>query len=162
MKWPFAAAKTRDGITDALATVTPVLASEDPGRPSIGLLRTMLRTHLLPPAARGEDTALAVASAARWLRRASLPLSALTDATIVRAALDSLAIRLDGRPAAATTTRRRRAVFYNVLQYAVELELLAANPVDGYAFVPRAARSPRPWIHVSWSTSDRHVSYSWL
>jgi integrase len=37
---------------------------------------------------------------------------------------------MDGHAAAATTTRRRRSVFYNVLQYAVELELLDYNPVD--------------------------------
>ena len=30
----------------------------------------------------------------------------------------------------ASTARRRRSVFYNVLQYAVELELLDFNPVD--------------------------------
>jgi integrase len=48
----------------------------------------------------------------------------------VLSALDALALRLDGRSAAATTARRRRAVFYNVLQYAVELERFPANPVD--------------------------------
>ncbi len=35
-----------------------------------------------------------------------------------------------GRPAAATVTRRKRAVFYNALRYAVALELLQANPLD--------------------------------
>jgi hypothetical protein len=34
------------------------------------------------------------------------------------------------KPAAATTTRRKRAVFANALGYAVELRLLTANPLD--------------------------------
>jgi hypothetical protein len=37
--------------------------------------------------------------------------------------------RLDGKPAAATTTRRKRAVFANALGYAVERRLLPANPL---------------------------------
>jgi hypothetical protein len=37
---------------------------------------------------------------------------------------------LDGKPAAAATVRRKRAVFYNALGYAVELGLLDANPID--------------------------------
>ena len=37
--------------------------------------------------------------------------------------------RLDGRPAAATTTRRKRAVFANALGYAVERRLLPASPL---------------------------------
>ncbi|MCX4386939.1 hypothetical protein OG777_08360 [Micromonospora peucetia] len=49
---------------------------------------------------------------------------------MVRPAVDTLGLTIDGRPAAASTTRRRRSVFYNVLQYAVELELLDFNPVD--------------------------------
>jgi integrase len=37
---------------------------------------------------------------------------------------------LSGKPAAATTTRRKRAVFANALGFALERELLAANPMD--------------------------------
>jgi integrase len=44
--------------------------------------------------------------------------------------LDALAVKLDGKPAAPTTTYRKRAVIYNALGYAVELELLPANPID--------------------------------
>ena len=38
--------------------------------------------------------------------------------------------RLDGKPAAATTIARKRAVFYGVLNYAVELDILPANPIS--------------------------------
>jgi len=71
-----------------------------------------------------------LAPALRGLRRASLPLVELGQAATVRGALDVLALTLDGRAAAVTTVRRKRSVFYNVLQYTVDLELLDFNPVD--------------------------------
>src|SRR5262245_35666281 len=48
---------------------------------------------------------------------------------LIRCALDALALTLDGQPAAATTIARKRAVFYGVLNYAVELDILPANPI---------------------------------
>jgi integrase len=54
----------------------------------------------------------------------------------VRAALDALTLRLDGGAAGATTIRRKRAVFYNVLSYATELEELSANPLDRIKWRP--------------------------
>jgi integrase len=70
------------------------------------------------------------AAALDWLARASRPLVELDAMTEVRRILDALAVRLDGRPAAATTVLRKRAVFYNALGYAVELGHLASNPID--------------------------------
>jgi len=130
MKWPGAAAKSRDSMTDALATVTPTLVRPLPGAPDVAILRRALREYALPPAARQLNRPPDIAAALRWLERASLPLPDLTDAAVIRPALDALGLTLDGRQAAATTTRRKRSVFYNVLQYAVELELLDYNPVD--------------------------------
>ena len=57
-------------------------------------------------------------------------MAALEDPDTVRAVLGACARRLDGTPAAATTTRRKRAVFANALGYAVERRLLPANPLD--------------------------------
>ena len=37
---------------------------------------------------------------------------------------------MDGKPAAATVVARKRSVFYGVLGYAVELDILPANPID--------------------------------
>ncbi|GIH12468.1 integrase [Rugosimonospora africana] len=130
MKWPGAAAKSRDSMTDALATVTPVLVRDLPGRPAVDAMRTALRDFMLPPAFRQLDPPAELASVIRWLRRASLPLTDLMEATVTRSALDALALKLDGKPAAVTTMRRKRSVFYNVCQYAVELEVLSFNPID--------------------------------
>ncbi|WP_433370315.1 hypothetical protein [Streptosporangium sp. CA-115845] len=48
----------------------------------------------------------------------------------MRLGLDALTLRLDGEAAAATTIARKRSVFYNALQYAVDLEELPSNPID--------------------------------
>ncbi len=48
-----------------------------------------------------------------WAAKASLPLGRLGDPDTVRAVLNACVRRLDGRPAAATTIRRKRAVFAN-------------------------------------------------
>src|SRR6266508_121326 len=130
MKWPGAAAKSRTSRVEALVTVTPVLVRDLPGRPDVELLRTALRDYVLPPNMRNAELPAALVPAVGWLRRASLPLTELVEASTVRAGLEALALKLDGKPAAATTARRKRSVFYNALQYAVEVEALDYNPVD--------------------------------
>jgi integrase len=131
MKWPHAAAKSRDSLTDALATVTPALVQDDiPGRPDVETLRTALRQHALPPTVRDLPRGPEIAAALAWLERASLPVSELAKVRNVRLGLDALTFLLDGTAAAATTIARKRSVFYNVLQYAVDLEELPANPID--------------------------------
>jgi integrase len=137
MKWPRAAAKTRDSLTDALATVTAALVDEEVrGRPDAHVLRRALRQFVLSPAARASERPSDVADALAWLERASLPLSELAKPRTVRLALDAISLRMDGGPAAATTIRRKRAVFFNALQYAVELEELPANPLTTLTWKP--------------------------
>ena len=48
----------------------------------------------------------------------------------MRAALHALSLKIDGTAAASSTVMRKRSAFYSALQYAVELELLQANPLD--------------------------------
>jgi integrase len=61
---------------------------------------------------------------------ASRPVSSLRDLAVIRSVLDALTVRLDGKPAAATSVYRKRAVFYNALGLTVERRLLATNPID--------------------------------
>jgi integrase len=82
------------------------------------------------PATRESDPPREVALALGWMARASLPVSALDDPAVVRLALGACARTLDGKPAAGSTQRRKRSVFYNALGYAVELGQLPSNPVD--------------------------------
>lgn len=93
------------------------------------VLRRALFGWAFNPSASGQPPA-EVAAALHWAERASLPVSVLENPAIVRAALDACSRTVGGAPAAATTLRRKRAVFHNALAYAVEQGLLAANPVD--------------------------------
>lgn len=71
------------------------------------------------------------AAALAWVESRSLPVVSLAEAEVIRSALDAVAVTMDGRSAAATTTARKRAVLYNVLRYAVrERKVLDANPID--------------------------------
>src|SRR6266702_2297797 len=103
MKWPLAAACTRAGITDALATITPALFTPGRGRPPAAVLRTALYGHDFNPARAGTDPGPAVTAALAWARHHCLPLAALADPQVTRRALDALALRLDGTRAAAAT-----------------------------------------------------------
>lgn len=78
---------------------------------------------------RGEEPPADVAKVLDWFERKSLPRSALSDRMRVRTALDALTKKLDGTTAAASTIRRKRAIFHNALGYAVDADRLAANPL---------------------------------
>ena len=136
MKWPGLAPHSRAGLADALATITPLLTRETSRRPPPGRLRAALYGHAFNPQRGFCAPDPGTASVLAWLERASMPVSQLSDPQVIRAALDGLCTRLDGTPAAANTIARKRAVFHGALGYAVELELLPANPI-GLARVSR-------------------------
>ncbi|MGW4562812.1 tyrosine-type recombinase/integrase [Streptomyces sp. NPDC004561] len=129
-RWPEASAKQRDSVTDALATVLPVPVKALRGRPTSDVLRRALRSYLLPPPRRERDRPEEIAAALAWLSKASLPVAELSEGSRAQELVDALTRRLDGKPAATQTYRRRRAVVFNVLEYAVELEALTSNPLS--------------------------------
>jgi integrase len=94
------------------------------------LLRRALYGWAFNPPQRRVGVPDEIAAVLAWVQGASLPVSALRAAAVVRRVLDALAVKLDGSAAAVTTTYRKRAVFYNALGYAVDLDLLPANPID--------------------------------
>ena len=145
MKWPLAAAHTRAGIADALATIPPALLTPGRGRPPASMLRAALYGHAFNPARVSSDPGPAATAALAWASHHSVPLTALADLQVTRRALKALALRLDGTRAAATTITRKRAVFRSCLGYAAELGLLAANPLDRITWrPPRSSRSAGP------------------
>jgi integrase len=138
MKWPHLAPHSRASVAEALATLTPELTRPTARRPPIRILRAALYRHAFNPHRR--NTAVDPATAAlAWLERASLPVQHLRDPRVIRQALDALAVRLDGQPAAANTIPRKRAVFHNALGYAVELGLLPTNPLGQVGWKAAAA-----------------------
>ena len=82
------------------------------------------------PATRGTDPPPEIAAALDWAEPASPPVAELEDTATVRLALAACARNLTGKPAAGSTQRRKRSVFYNALGYAVEQGHLTSNPVD--------------------------------
>ncbi|RSN66628.1 site-specific integrase [Actinomadura sp. WAC 06369] len=107
-----------------------------PGRPDAGLLRTLLRRYVFVPDDRRPDVSPYLGLALRWLEAASMPITALDEPRLARAALEALALQLGGQPAAASTFRHKRAVFKHALGHAVELGDLAANPLDRVKWRP--------------------------
>lgn len=138
MKWPRVAPNSRRSIAEALTTVTVALVRPARSAPDDADLRRALMRWAFNVPRRDADKPREIAEALAWLRRASLPLSALDDVDVVHRALEALSQTTTGGPAAATTFRRKRAVFNNALRYAVERKLLPANPL----------------AHVHWTAVD--------
>lgn len=147
-RWAEASAKQRDSMTDSLATVVPVLVKPGRGRPTPEILRRALRSYVLPPSRRERERPEEIASAVRWLEKSSLPVAELQEIARVHELIDALGQKLDGKPAATQTYRRRRAVVFNSLEFAVELEAFPSNPLGRV----RRKRGKRPVQEV-----DRRV-----
>jgi hypothetical protein len=137
MKWPSAAPKTRDSLTDALAAIIPAVVEEDlPDWLDTAQLGGALRHHALDPICRTLDRPPEAASALTWLEKNSLPVREVGKPACARAVLDAISLRQDGRIAGATTIARKRSVFANVLRCAVELEELPADPLARLSWKP--------------------------
>jgi integrase len=128
-KWPHASARHRKSLAEGLMTVTTALVSSgDPPDPET--LRRALFRWAFNTAARGQEPDDEDFVAIQWVERHSLPLQRLREAKVLRGALDTLSLKLDGTPASASTVARKRSAFYSALQYAVELDYFEANPLD--------------------------------
>jgi hypothetical protein len=128
---PKHAAKGRVSLAEGLTAVTPVLVKSQRGAPDADVLRLALRKWAFNPPHRDDPRPPEVEAALWWLARASLPVSALEESSLVGRALDACARKLDGSAASAQYYRRRRRVFYAALKYAVREKRLSANPLDG-------------------------------
>ncbi|MEU3274524.1 integrase [Saccharomonospora sp. NPDC006951] len=127
MKWPHAAAKSRSGNADTMATATMAMLSTERGKPTDSVLRKAMTGWAFNTKRRNSDKPFEIERALRWLEQNTAMVSSLDDTAVVRRVLSRLALKMDGSPASAKTVARKRAVFYNSLDYAVELKLLARN-----------------------------------
>jgi len=121
---------------ETLTAVTPVLVRTDHGMPDFTVLRTTLRRWAFNPPHRDDDMPADIRAALSWIKRVSLPLTALQDDKIVRQVLDMLALKLDGTAASPDYLGRRRRVLYNILKYAVREGRLTENPLDTTEWEP--------------------------
>ena len=129
-KWPHLAPISRRSLAEALTTITVALVRDRRGAPDPALLRRSLFAWAFNPGTRNFTPPDEATAALEWIAAASLTVAAVEEAATIRLALDACARTLAGKPAAASTQRRKRAVFHNAVSYAVELKLLDANPVD--------------------------------
>ncbi|MEV4531585.1 tyrosine-type recombinase/integrase [Streptosporangium sp. NPDC049304] len=135
-RWVHSAARTRETMTYALLSLVPVLTKDLPGRPDDEDLRTVLREYAFLPDKRRGELQPDHKAALGWLEAASLSLVDLLEPAVIRSALDAIALRFDGEPAAANTVRRKRAVLHHMLESAVELKKLSANPLHAVKWKP--------------------------
>jgi integrase len=148
MKWPHAAGKSRQGIAESLATVTPALFMTEKSRPSASTVRQLLYGWSFNARARAAgppDEHLIRAE--RWVAGHTRPVKDLASPAVLRPALDVLAVCLDGRPAAASTVSRKRAIVYNAVEYAVELGHLSGNPISSIKWrAPKVTEAVNPRV----------------
>ncbi|MDI5971895.1 tyrosine-type recombinase/integrase [Streptomyces sp. SL13] len=130
MKWDGSPGNTRRTLSEAMATVTPVFVKDTKGMPDVRAVRKALYSWAFNKNRWDMEIPDDVARTLAWFTRKSVPVSALSERLLVRAALNALAKKLDGKTAAAGTISRKRAIFYNSLEYAVEGDLLNDNPLD--------------------------------
>ncbi|MFJ2783609.1 MULTISPECIES: tyrosine-type recombinase/integrase [unclassified Streptomyces] len=139
MKWPKASAKHRASIAETLATITPVLASSSRGAPTPPVLRMALygwafravrdEGGTLRLRHQVEEPPAEVAAALAWIAKHTHKMTDAARSDRMRAALDAISVKLDGKPAADNTVNRKRMVLSNVLRYAVERAILPTNPL---------------------------------
>ncbi len=128
-KWPHASPRHRRGIAEALTDVTIATIPDLAGAPPVVRMRHVLFRRAFNASGRSAAPEEKDAAALAWLEKHSPPLAAFDSSATLRRALDRIALRQDGRPAAASTIARKRATLHNVLEYAVELEAFASNPL---------------------------------
>ncbi|MFI6637544.1 tyrosine-type recombinase/integrase [Nonomuraea fuscirosea] len=144
-RWNSSAARTRETDAYALLTLISALVEDAPRRPAAEALREVLRIHALLPEGRRVALNPSQAAALRWLEGASVPLTALGEADVLRTALDAISVTFAGTPAGANTVRRKRAVLRHLLEHAVEQKVFSTNPLDGIKWsVPKAVTSVDP------------------
>jgi integrase len=130
MKWPRVAATTRRTHAEAMTAVTALMFSSSKGKPGDQLVRTALTRWGFNTSLRGDSRCpREIRQALRWVERNTRPVSALAKPEVLRTVLDGLTVRLDGTHAASSVISRRRKIFNTAVEYAVERELLAANPI---------------------------------
>ncbi|MFI6796184.1 tyrosine-type recombinase/integrase [Streptosporangium canum] len=135
-RWVHSAARTRETMTYALLSLVPALVKDLPGRSDAEDLRAVLRDYAFLPDKRRGELRPECKAAFGWLESASLPLVDLLEPAVIRSALDAIALRFDGELAAANTVRRKRAVLHHMLESAVELKKLPANPLHAVKWKP--------------------------
>ncbi len=143
-KWPEASPSHRRGIAETLTDVTIELTGQLTSMPlptaddltldrqpkssrtehlRRALYRHAFTIHPLPPQSY-EQRLLT------WAIKHSMPITGLTEPSVLRRINARFGTLLDGKPASPSTFARKRAIFHGALEYGVEERVLDTNPLD--------------------------------
>ncbi|MEV0641984.1 site-specific integrase [Streptomyces sp. NPDC050619] len=140
-RWRTAAAKTREGFADSLASAALGMVQEGPDTPELPAVRRAVRWAVVP-AHESEEPPPDLEKVCAWLAENSLSLSALRESGIAEDVHYRLAYRLDGKLAAKDTYKRRRRGFNSAMTYAIQKSYLDENPIAGLERPATAASGP--------------------
>ncbi|MDQ3405231.1 MAG: site-specific integrase [Actinomycetota bacterium] len=156
MKWDESAGNSRKGVAEMLANVTAVMVKETRSAPDDKTLRRALNGWAFNRSRRETEAPAAVRSALAWVETNTRPVSSLLDATVMRSVLSQISKKLDGTRAAPATIKRKRAVLFNAMEYAVERKLLSANPIPALKWkVPKPVKAIDKRIVVNPDQAER-------
>ncbi len=153
LKWPDAAATTRRGIAEAMTTATCAMLASTRGKPDGKALRSVLMNWAFntPQRTNGVLPTVEIRDTLRWVEGNTRNVSVLAEPEHLRAVLNALARKIDGKSlSAATVANRKRAVLFNALEYAVEVKALTRNPLPGLKWtVPKIDHEVDPDVVVN-------------
>lgn len=146
MRWPKAAATTRQTLAEALIRVAPVFLKSGRGRPADREIRSALRGWAFNPPKRAEEIPVEVKETLIWCEQNSLPVSAVTDRDVLEALEKVVTTKLSGEPYAPSVAQKTRSVLSNFLSYAVKKDALESNPLgeEKWASMPKGNRTIDP------------------
>jgi integrase len=160
-KWPYAAPNHRKSIAEALTDATEAMLVSDDGPYPADEIRRALRTWAFSDRLRGAtEPPVDLTAVVRWLQTATVPVAELSSpglgAARCLALLDRVSRKQDGTAAAANTANRKRAVLNNLMQYAVEVGALSANPLKAVKWTrPRTLKTVDPRTVVNSGQAKR-------
>lgn len=142
MKWPQISPKHRKGIAEALVTVTPVMLTAEVDDDTARAVRSALLNWGFNARRGSPEQPARVTAHLDWVARHCRPIGDIAQPAVMRAALEAIATRLDGGRAAGPTATVKRANLSTALNHAVELGLLASNPINSVRWTPpRSSRT---------------------
>lgn len=127
MKWPDSSPKYRKSLAESLTRITVAMLRDSAALPDGRRLRNALMTAFNTRERRtiSADTA----GVLKTVARASRDVSELAKPEVLRSVLHALDVNLDGSRGASNTVRIRRVALGNAIDFAIERNLLTANPL---------------------------------
>ncbi|GAA1990322.1 tyrosine-type recombinase/integrase [Catenulispora subtropica] len=137
MKWPALEPGSRRTLANALATVTLALVDDHDAAPDYRVgFRALAGWAFNKTARTAGKPSDECSDAITWIERHSLPLSALADPRVARAAYNSTTTDHTGKQFAADTYRNKMKALSGAIKYGIELGRLTGNPLEKISTTP--------------------------